>query len=236
MTKCDGRHFGIQPSAPELSTPPFRGRAGRPGRMLLQAGPGSRGARCRRPRRTRPRGVRNCSSAVISAGSRPARPAPPSRSGASSASARVKPRAHGRAIASWHSSKRSSRSRWPSARSRRVEVEAVAHRLPEMVLGDDGQRDPTAVGTGEHAVTRRAARRFGPPAQHVARARPRPRRDHVGHRDVDALALAGLDPLAPTPRRCRTRPPFPRRGRRSGPAGSRAASPARGASAPASAW
>ena len=82
------------------------------------------------------------------------------------------------------------------ARRARAMPSAVAHGLPEVVLGDHAERDPAAVGAAEHAVAGRAARRLrrGPRSRCPSAARPR--RDDVGHRDVDALAFAGAQPFA----------------------------------------
>ena len=70
------------------------------------------------------------------------------------------------------------------------EPEGVAQRAPEVIFGDDPERNELFVARREHSVAGHSARaRIG--ALGDGRHGARPRREHVAHRDVDVFALAG---------------------------------------------
>ncbi len=100
---------------------------------------------------------RNCSSAVISPGSYTGATGAPARVSRSSASARVEPgdRVGDRALTFVEAVES-----FEVTEAVQIgrEVEAVAHRLPEMIFGDHRERDPAAVGAREYAVARRNLR------------------------------------------------------------------------------
>ena len=78
-----------------------------------------------------------------------------------------------------------------------LETEHSQIALPEMVLGDHGQREIAAVGA-RNTPYPVEPRDCSVRSASVSRAvRTAPRRDDVGHRDVDVLTLAGAQFLGP---------------------------------------